>query len=251
MKDMTNESNEDISYRKRFAPSEKDVLKHIQKIHQSKDDETTKQRFLVEIRNSTDKAEEELSQCLKTEKIKSSCYLNYGSRMSNLKNIIENTKDLGRLKSFYFPCVPQFVDEDTQRYINDINKISKDRTSYDIREEVADKKSILLSWSNASRAWYPYPKTLENIKTGNEEYSYIVKKDMKVKLDANQILVSDNKDLDRLGHAASCSNPLPLYKISFEAIHEIKETPLLPGLFTWLERQTARLKERQEREKYV
>jgi hypothetical protein len=248
---MTDGSNEDISYRKRFAPSEKDVLKHIQKIHQSKDNETTKQRFLVEIRNSTDKAEEELSQCLKTEKIKSDCYLNYGSRMSNLKNIIENTKDLGRLKSFYFPCVPQLVDEDTQGYINEINKISKDRTSYGIREEIADKKSILLSWSDASKAWYPYTKIQENIKTGKKEDSYIVKKDMKVKLDANQILVPDNKDLDRLGHATSCSNPLPLYKLSFEAVHERRETPLLPGLLTWLERQTARLKEKQEREKYV
>jgi hypothetical protein len=72
---------------------------------------------------------------------------------------------------------------------------------------------------------------------------------MKVKLDANQILVPDNKDIDRLGHAASCSNPHPLYKISFEAVHERKETPLLPDI--WLERQTARLKEREEREKYV
>jgi hypothetical protein len=49
--------------------------------------------------------------------------------MSKLKNIIENTKDLGKLKSFYFPCVPDLVDEETQRYINEINKISKDRTN--------------------------------------------------------------------------------------------------------------------------
>lgn len=249
---MTDGSNEDISYRKRFAPSEKDVLKHIQKIHQSKDNETTKQRFLVEIRNSTDKAEEKLSECLKTEKIKSSCYGDYGSRMSNLKDTIENIKDSGRLKSFYFPCVPELVDEETQRYINEINNISKDRTSYGIREEITDKKSILLAWSDGSKAWYPYGwKIYENIKTGKKEYSHIVKKDMKVKLDANQILVPDNKDIDRLGHAASCSNPLPLYSLSFEAIHERRETPLLPGLLTWLERQTARLKEKQEREKYV
>lgn len=250
---MTDESNEDISYRKRFAYSEKDVLKHIQKIHQSKDNETTKQRFLVEIRNSTDKAEEKLSECLKTEKVKSSCYGDYGSRMSNLKNMIENIKESGRLKSFYFPCVPELVDEETQRYINEINKISKDRTSYGIREEITDKKSVVLAWSDASKAWYPFGgKIYENIKTGKkEEDSYIVKKDMKVKLDANQILVPDNKDLDRLGHAASCSNPLPLYKLSFEAVHERKETPLLIGLLTWLERQNARLKERQEREKYV
>lgn len=248
---MTNESNEDISYRKRFASSEKDVLKRIQKIHESKDNEVTKQRFLVEIRNHTDKAEEELSQCLKTEKVKSDCYGDYGSRMSNLKDTIENIKESGKMKSFYFPCVPELVDEDTQRYINEINKISKDRTSYGIREEITDKKSVLLAWSDASKAWYPYYKTYENIKTGKKEDSYIVKKDMKVKLDANQILVPDNKDLDRLGHATSCSNPLPLYKLSFEAIHERRETPLLPGFFTWLERQTARLKEIQEREKYV
>lgn len=243
--------NEDITYRKRFASSEKDVLKHIQKIHQSKESDTTKQRFLVEIREKMDKAEGELSDCLKTEKIKSLCYLNYGSRMSNLKNIIENTKDLGKLKSFYFPCVPELVDGETQRYINQINNISKERTSYGTREEVADKKSIILAWSNASKAWYPYEKTHENIKTGKEEYSHIVKKDMKVKLDANQILVSDNKDLDRLGHAASCANPFPLYAVSFEAIHERRETPLIPGLLTWLERQTARLREKEERERYV
>ncbi len=243
--------NEDNSFRKRFASSEKDVLKRIQKIHQSNENEVTKKRFLVEIRENMDNAENELSDCLKTEKIKSNCYSTYGSRMSRLKDIIENTKEIGKLKSFYLPCVPELVDEDTQRYINEINKISKERTSYGIREEIADTKSILLAWSNASKAWYPYPKTQENIKTGKEEYSHIVKKDMKLKLDANQILVPNNKDLDRLGHATSCANPFPLYAISFEAIHERRETPFISGLFTWLERQTARLKEKEEREKYA
>ena len=251
-------TNEDITYRRRFASSEKDVLKHIQKIHQSKDSDVTKQRFLVEIRQSMDKAERELSDCFKTEKIKSACYLNYGSRMSDLKNIIVNTKDLGRLKSFYLPCVPELLDQETQEYKKEINKISKERTSYGIREEITDKKSIMLAWSNASKYWYPYYKTHENIKTVKgqqkllkEEYSYIVKKDMKVKLDANQILVPDNKDLDRLGHAASCTNPHPLYAISFEAVHERKETPVMIGLLTWLERQTARLEEKEERERHA
>lgn len=244
-------TNEDITYRKRFAPSEKDVLKHIQKIHKSVDSEATKQRFLVEIREKTDKAEEELSDCLKTEKIKSDCYLNYDSRMSNLKNIIENTRNLGRLKSFYLPCVPELLDHETQDFTKEINNISKERTSYGIREEIADKKSIILAWSNASKAWYPYEKTQENIKTGKKESSYIAKKDMKIKLDANQILVPDNKDLDRLGHATSCANPLPLYAVSFEAIHKRRETPLIPGLLTWLERQTARLREKEEREKHA
>ena len=244
-------ANEDIAYRKRFASSEKDVLIHIQKIHQSKDSETTKQRFLVEIREKMDKAEGELSDCLKTTKIKSSCYLDYGSRMSRLKDTIINIKDLGRLKSFYFPCVPELVDEETQEYTKEINKISKERTSYGIREEVTDKKSVILAWSNASRAWYPYGKTHENVKTGKEEYSYVVKKDMKVKLDANQILVSDNKDLDRLGHATSCANPHPLYAISHEAIYERRETPIIHGLLSWLERQNARLTEKEEREKHA
>ena len=249
-------ANEDISYRKRFASSEKDVLKHIQKIHQSKDSDVTKQRFLVEIREKMDKAEGELSDCikikeLKSQKIKSDCYSNYGSRMSNLNDLIVNTKDLGRLKSFYLPCVPELLDQETQEYKKEINKISKERTSYGIREEITDKKSIILAWSNASKYWYPYYKTHENIKSGKEEYSYVAKKDMKVKLDANQILVPDNKDLDRLGHATSCANPLPLYAISFEAVHERRETPLIPGLLTWLERQTARLEEKEERERHV
>ena len=244
-------TNEDITYRRRFASSEKDILKQIQKIHKGVDSETTKQRFLIEIRENMDKAEGELSDCLKTEEIKSSCYLNYGSRISNLNNLIVNTKDLGRLKSFYLPCVPELLDHETQDFTKEINNISKERTSYGIREEVTDKKSIILAWSNANKAWYPYEKTHENIKTGKEESSYIVKKDRKVKLDANQILVPDNKDVDRLGHAASCANPFPLYAISFEAIHERRETPLIPGLLTWMERQTARLKEKEEREKYI
>ena len=250
-------TNEDIAYRKRFAPSEKDVLRHIQKIHKSVDSETTKQRFLVEIREKMDDAEGELSNCLKTKEqlksqnIESDCYSNYGSRMSNLNDLIVNTKDLGRLKSFYLPCVPELLDQETQQYKEEINKISKERTSYGIREEITDKKSIILAWSNASKAWYPYYKTHENIKSGKEEYSYIAKKDMKVKLDANQILVPDNKDFHRLGHATSCANPLPLYAISFEAIHERRETPLTTGLLTWLERQTARLKEKEEREKHA
>ena len=248
--------NEDITLRKRFAPSEKDVLTHIQNIQKGPDGETTKQRFLVEIRENMDKAEEELSDCIKTEKIKSSCYLNYGSRMSNLKNIIENTKDLGRLKSFYLSCVPELLDKETQAYTKEINNISKERTSYGAREEIADKKSIILAWSNASKTWYPYAKIQENIKAvklkpSEKIYSHIAKKDMMIKLDANQILVSDNKDLDRLGHAASCANPPPLYSLSFEAIHERRETPLIPGLLTWLERQTARLREKEERERYA
>ena len=236
------------------------MLKRIEKIRNSVDNETIKQRFLAEIREKMDKAEEELSDCTKTEKIKSSCYLNYGSRMSGLKNIIDNTKDLGRLKSFYLPCVPELLDQETQEYVREINNISKERTSYGIREEITDKKSIILSWSDASKAWYPYPKTQENIKTKTSKgqlkppekiYSYIAKKDMNIKLDANQILVPDNKDLDRLGHAASCANPLPLYSLSFEAVHERKETPIIPGLLTWIERQTARLREKEERERYA
>ncbi len=41
---------------------------------------------------------------------------------------------------------------------------------------------------------------------------------MAVKLDANQILVPNDKDLDKLGHATSCANPHPLYALSHEAI---------------------------------
>ena len=243
---------EDIEYRRRYAPSEKDVLKQIQRIRFGKESETIKQRFLVEIRNGMDKAESELSECLKTEESRSWCYINYGSRITNLKNVIDNTKELGKSKSFYLPCVPELVDEDTQRYINEINNISKERTSYGQREEITDKKSVILAWSNASKAWYPYAKTQEDIKSKSKDiYSYVAKKGMKVQLDANQILVPDNKDLERLGHATSCANPLPLYGISFEAIHERKETPLIPGLLTWLERQNARLKEKEEREKNI
>lgn len=248
-------SEEDLQNRKKFASSEKDVLKHIQNINLSKDNEITKQRFLVEIRDKMDKAEEELSDCLKADKSRpiSSCYLDYGSRMYRLKDLIKNTKDLGKLKSFYLPCVSELVDEDTQRYINEINKISKERTSYGIREEITDKKSFILSWSNANKAWYPYGKTQENVKGGKEIYSYKAKKGMKIKLDSNQILVpiEDDKDLDKLGHAASCSSTYPLYKLSFEAVWERKETPVILGLLSWIERQKARLKEEQERKKYI
>ncbi len=40
-------ANEDITFRKRFASSEIDVLKRMQKIYHSKENEITKQRFLA------------------------------------------------------------------------------------------------------------------------------------------------------------------------------------------------------------
>ena len=128
------------------------------------------------------------------------------------------------------------LDDDTNSIIKETNEQVRERTSYGRRNELAEHNSMVLTWSNNSKAWYPTAKA---------------KKGETVNLDANMILLKETKDKAKLGHAASCLQTFPLYGLSFEAIHKRKETPFLEGTAMWIERQLQKEKEIIERKKHA
>jgi hypothetical protein len=217
--------------------SEQRLIKSIKKVQEGKYDSTTKERFLTLIRQEVDKADSKLHDCLSQGgEHDRRCYINYGQDIGWVNNTIETTRNAGVYKSFYLPCVPELLDDETNSIIKETNEKITERTSYGRRNELTEHNSLVLTWSNNSKAWYPTAKT---------------KKGETVDLDANMILLKDAKDKVKLGHTTSCLQPFPLYSLSFEAIHERKETPLLEGTAMWVERQLSKEKEITERKKHV
>jgi hypothetical protein len=214
--------------------AENRLIKNIKKIQEGKNDDTTKTRFFALIREESDKADSKLHDCLLSEEHKSNCYADYGRSIERINDITENIKSFGKNKSFYLPCVPEVLDDDSISIVKDVNKKVDERTTYGRRNELSEDNSIVLTWSNYSKAWYPTGKA---------------KKGEEINLDSNMILVKDIKDKSKLGHAVSCLKNHPLSAVSFEAIYERKETPFLPGLLTWVERQIQMKKEIEERKK--
>lgn len=216
---------------------EDNLLKNIKKVQKGKDDELTKTRFLTLIREEVDKADSKLHDCLSTTVTagnRANCYSDYGRDIRDTNDIIDSTKRMGKSKSFYLPCVWEMLDDETLSIIKKTNEQVSQRTSYGRRNELAEDSSFVLTWSNHSKAWYPTAR---------------VKKGETISLDANMILLKVSKDKARLGHAAACLQHLPLYKLSSEAIKR-KETPVVEGITTWVERQLAKEKEMAERKKY-
>lgn len=216
--------------------NEKRLFSNIKKVQEGKDDEVTKARFLTLIREEVDKADSKLHDCLSTTaEHKSNCYSDYGRNIGQANNVIDNIKRMGKSKSFYLPCLWEMLDDETLAIIKETNEKVSERTSYGRRNEMAENNSFVLTWSNNSKAWYPTAKA---------------RKGETVNLDSNMILLKESKDKSKLGHAASCLQPLPLYKLSSEAIKR-KETPIVEGMTTWVERQQAKEKEMIERKKHV
>ena len=231
------ESDEQRTRRIFVDQSEKRLVTNIRKVHEGKEDGTTKERFLTLIRQEVDKADSKLHDCLSQGgENDRKCYINYGQDIGWVNNTIENTRGLGISKSFYLPCVPELLDDETKFIIQETNEKVSERTSYGRRNELAEHNSMVLTYSNESRSWYPTAKA---------------KKGETVDLDANMILLKETKDKTKLGHAVSCLNHLPLYSLSFEAIHKRKETPWLEGTTMWVERQLQKEKEMVERKKHA
>lgn len=212
------------------------LLKNLKKVQEGKDDDITKARFLTLIREEVDGADSKLHDCLSTGESKSNCYSGYGRNIGKANDIIDGTRSMSKNKSFYLPCIPEMLDDETKSIINETNEKVSERTSYGRRNELAENNSLVLTWSNSSRAWYPTAKA---------------KKGETVSLDTNMILLKESKDKAKLGHAASCLQPFPLYKLSFEAVHQRKETPWLEGTVMWVERQLSKEKEIAERKKHA
>lgn len=215
---------------------EQKLVKNIKKVQEGKDDSTTKTRFLTLIRKELDDADSKFHDCLPTAEHKSNCYRDLGRDISGLNNIIDSTRGLGKNKSFYLPCVPELLDNETKSIIKETDEKISERTSYGRRNELAENNSMVLTWSNNSKAWYPTEKA---------------KKGETINLDTNMILLKETKDKIKLGHATSCLQNFPLYSLSHEAIYERKETPILEGLAMWVERQFQKEKEIAERKKYA
>lgn len=231
------ESEEQRTRRIFVDNQEQRLVKNIKKAQEGKDDSTTKERFLMLIRQEVDKADSKLHDCLSHGgEHDRKCYIDYGIYIGTANDIIENTRSLGLNKSFYLPCIPKLIDKETESIIKETNEKVRERTSYGRRNELVEHNSIVLTWSNNSKAWYPTAKA---------------KKGETVDLDTNMILLKETKDKAKLGHAASCLQSLPLYSLSFEAIHKRKETPWLEGTATWVERQLQKEKEIAERRKHA
>lgn len=237
---MTTELKESEEQRTRrifVDQHEQRLVKNIKKVQEEKDDNTTKGRFLTLIRQEVDKADSKLHDCLSHGgEHDRQCYITYGQDIGWVNNTIENIKGQGKYKSFYLPCVPELLDDDTNSIIKETNEKVSERTSYGRRNELVEDNSMVLTWSNDSKAWYPTAKA---------------KRGETIDLDANMILIKETKDKTKLGHAASCLHNLPLYGLSFEAIHKRKETPLLEGTAAWVERQLQKEKEIIERKKHT
>ncbi len=216
--------------------NEKRLIKNIKRVQEGKDDKVTKARFLTLIREESDKADAKFHDCLSTGKSKNDCLYDYGGDIGRANDIIDNTRSMGKNKSFYLPCLWEMLDDDTLSIIKETNEKVSERTSYGIRDELVENNSFVLRWSDNSKAWYPSDKA---------------KKGEMRKLDANMILLRASKNIDKLGHATSCLQPLPLYKLSFEAVHKRGETPVVEGIDMWVERQLAKEKEMTERKKHI
>ena len=213
------------------------LFKNLKKVQQGKDNIVTKERFLTLIREEVDKADSNLHDCISTTiERKSDCYSEYGRSIGQANDVIDNIRVMGKNKSFYLPCLWEMLDDETLSIIKETNEKVSERTSYGRRNELAENNSLVLTWSNNSKAWFPTAKA---------------KRGETVNLDANMILLKESKDKDKLGHATSCLQPFPLYGLSFEAIHKRKETPITEGTAAWIERQLSKEKELKEREKHA
>jgi hypothetical protein len=107
------------------------------------------------------------------------------------------------------------------------------RTSYGIRKELAEEKSTILAWSNASKKWFVYGK---------------VDKGEEVSLDANMILVPFSPG--RAERIADCLPTLPLYYLSFEAQARGEVNPV-EAAREWAKKQLERIELEKERKRWI
>ena len=99
--------------------------------------------------------------------------------------------------------IPRTIKSDTEVIEELNNRIAKLRM-YGLRQELVEKPSFKLVWSNAAKAWYA-------------AYGLgVFQPSAKVTLDANEFLASLRKDV--LTRVIPQLDYLPLYKMSTEAM---------------------------------
>lgn len=215
----------------------KKIDKQIESITNNKQDSNlTKERFLVLVRQGLDKIDECVKLCDSDD---NHCLRECYRDLTNLKNKISHIKNSTKSwKPYYLPCVQELLDDESIKYLQNLNKEISKLTSYGVREELAEQDSIELYWSNDTQKWFPTPK--------------IIKKGEQVRLDANQLLTPYDKIFghDKIGHAVSCANPLPLYSLSLEA-KDSGQSPFIESTLMWAKLQLEANKRKEEQEKFM
>jgi len=124
----------------------------------------------------------------------------------------------------------QNLNERDLKALIEVSREIEKRTSYGLRKELAEEKSTVLAWSNASKAWFVY----RTVDKGEE-----------VILDANQILVPISPG--RAERIRKCLPALPLYALSFEA-KERGEVPKAEATIAWALKQLEKVESEKARE---
>lgn len=119
------------------------------------------------------------------------------------------------------------------------DEINKQIQTYAHHEELVETdKSTIIMWGNACSCWNVAYFMKEQIKKGNT-----------VKLDASMVLVPYSRN--RVKKYLCLLDQSPMYKYSFEAVHQRKETPFLEGVLGWILKQTETEEYKKMQEKYV
>jgi len=113
----------------------------------------------------------------------------------------------------------KFTEKDWKACVELNEEISK-RTTYGIREELANKDGVMLSWSNGSRKWFG---------SGGK-----IKKGSVVSMDANELFAPISPS--RFERVNDCLGVLPLYFGSTEAQLR-EEVPRSQAIEIWAKGQ--------------
>lgn len=203
-------------------------------ISNKQDSDLTKERFLVLTRQGIDEVDECTRPCTNDDDCLRECY----HKLETYHNTIQIIKSSSKSwKPYYLPCVSESLDKDTTEYLDKLNTEISKRTTYGVREELVESDSIMIHWSNSSQDWTPIPR--------------LIKKGEQIKLDANQVLIQFDKKLghDKIGHAVSCANPLPLYSFSWEA-KKRGQVPFLEATLLWAKAQIEANKKKELQERH-
>jgi hypothetical protein len=117
----------------------------------------------------------------------------------------------------------QYLDkltEDDISIIMDINEeIERQLKTYGRHEELVEKRSTIIMWSNKCVCW-----NIVHLK---------IKKGDTIKLDASMVLVPYPKS--KVRKYLCLLNESPLYKYSYEAVYERGEVPFIEGVLGWMD----------------
>lgn len=133
----------------------------------------------------------------------------------------------------------QLTEDDISIILKIDDEIKRQIQRYIYHEELVEtSKSTIIMWGNACECWGIAYFLKEQIKKGNT-----------IKLDASMVLIPYSRSKTK--NYLCLLDESPLYKYSFEAIHERRETPFLQGILGWMLKRTETEEYKMMQEKYV